>query len=314
MTSLVMSAIVIFGWIAYKTLPISDLPNVDFPTILVTATVPGANPDTMASAVATPLEKQFATIAGLNSMSSQSAVGLTQITLQFDLSRNIDGAALDVQAAITAASKQLPPQMITPPTFSKVNPANQPIIYLALSSPTMPLYQVDDYAETLIAQRISRVSGVAQVQVNGSQIFAVRVQADPEKLASYNLGINDISDAVVASNVNMPTGTLYGRFQAFTVQANGQLFKADNYKPVIITYRNGSPVRLADVANVIDSVQNDKTLGWYNGTPGIILAVMRQPGTNTIQVVDAVKKLLPTFKEIMLPMSNWTYFMIIRKH
>jgi len=299
MTSLVMAAFVIFGWIAYRTLPISDLPNVDFPTILVTATLPGANPDTMASAVATPLEKQFATIAGLNSMSSQSAVGLSQITLQFDLSRNIDGAALDVQAAITAASKQLPPQMITPPTFSKVNPANQPVIYLALSSPTMPLYQVDDYAETLIAQRISRVSGVAQVQVNGSQIFAVRVQADPEKLAAYNLGINDISTAVVASNVNMPTGTLYGRFQAFTVQANGQLFKADNYKPIIITYRNGSPVRLSDVANVIDGVQNDKTLGWYNGTPGIILAVMRQPGTNTIQVVDSVKKLLPTFKEIM---------------
>ncbi len=299
MTSLVMSAFVIFGWIAYRTLPINDLPNVDFPTILVTSTLPGANPDTMASAVATPLEKQFATIAGLNSMSSQSAVGLSQITLQFDLSRNIDGAALDVQAAITAASKQLPPQMITPPTFSKVNPANQPIIYLALSSPTMPLYQVDDYAETLIAQRISRVSGVAQVQVNGSQIFAVRVQADPEKLSAYNLGLNDISTAVVGSNVNMPTGTLYGRFQAFTVQANGQLFKADNYKPIIITYRNGSPVRLSDVANVIDGVQNDKTLGWYNGTPGIILAVMRQPGTNTIQVVDAVKKLLPTFKEIM---------------
>jgi len=299
MTSLVMFAFIIFGWIAYRTLPISDLPNVDFPTILVTATVPGANPDTMASAVATPLEKQFATIAGLNSMSSQSALGLTEITLQFDLSRNIDGAALDVQAAITAASKQLPPQMITPPTFSKVNPANQPILYLALSSPTMPLYQVDDYAETLIAQRISRVSGVAQVQVNGSQVFAVRVQTNPEKLASYNLGISDISNAVTGSNVNMPTGTLYGKFQAFTVQANGQLFHADNYKPIIVTYRNGSPIRIKDVANVIDSVQNDKTLGWYNGTPGIILAVMRQPGTNTIQVVDAVKKLLPDFKGMM---------------
>src|SRR5580658_5720343 len=261
MTSLVMAAFVIFGWIAYKTLPINDLPNVDFPTILVTATLPGANPDTMASAVATPLERQFATIAGLNSMSSQSALGLTEITLQFDLSRNIDGAALDVQAAITAAAKQLPPQMITPPTFSKVNPANQPVVYLALSSPTMPLYQVDDYAETLIAQRISRVSGVAQVQVNGSQIFAVRAQCDPEKLASYNLGINDVVTAIDAANVNMPTGTLYGRFQAFTVQANGQLFHADAYKPIIITYRNGSPVRLTDVANVIDGVQNDKTLG-----------------------------------------------------
>jgi len=299
MTTLVMTAFFIFGFIAYTSLPVNDLPNVDFPTILVTTTLSGANPDTMASAVATPLERQFATIAGLDSMSSQSAQGLSEITLQFNLSRDMDGAALDVQAAIAAAAKQLPPEMTIPPTFNKVNPANQPILYLALSSPTLPLYKVDEYAETLIAQRISRVSGVAQVQVNGSQMYAVHVQVDPEKLASYQLGLDEVATAVAASNVNMPTGTLYGKFQAFSVQANGQLFNADAYKPVIVTYRNGSPVRLSDVSNVIDSVQNDKTAGWYNGTPGIILAVMRQPGTNTIQVVDSIKNLLPTFRTIM---------------
>jgi HAE1 family hydrophobic/amphiphilic exporter-1 len=299
MTTLVMSAFVIFGWIAYKTLPVNDLPNVDFPTILVTATLPGANADTMASAVATPLEKQFATIAGLDSMSSQSALGLSQITLQFNLSRDMDGAALDVQAAIAAAAKQLPPQMTIPPTFSKVNPANQPVLYLALSSKTLPLYKVDDYAETLVAQRISRVAGVAQVQVNGSQVFAVHVQADPNKLAAYGIGMNDLASAVSASNVNMPTGTLYGRFRAFSVQANGQLFNAESYKPVIVTYRNGSPVRVQDVATVIDSVQNDKTAGWYNDTPGIILAVMKQPGANTIEVVNSIKKLMTGFRSVI---------------
>jgi HAE1 family hydrophobic/amphiphilic exporter-1 len=299
MTTLVMGAFLIFGWIAYRTLPVNDLPNVDFPTILVTSTLPGANADTMASAVATPLERQFATIAGLDSMSSQSSIGVANITLQFNLSRSMDGAALDVQSAIAAASKQLPPQMVVPPTFTKVNPANQPVLYLAVSSANLPLYKVDDYAETLIAQRISRVSGVAQVQVNGSQVFAVHVQVDPEKLAAYRLGIDEVSAAVSAANVNMPTGTLYGNFQAFTVQANGQLMDAEAYKPVIITYRNGSPVRVKDVGSVIDSVQNDKVAGWYNNTPGVILAVMRQPGANTIEVVDSVKKLLPTFKTVM---------------
>ncbi len=299
MTTLVMGAFVIFGWIAYRSLPVNDLPNVDFPTILVTAQLPGANADTMASAVATPLERQFATIAGLDSMSSQSAIGESLITLQFDLNRQMDGAALDVQSAIQAAAKQLPPQMQIPPTFTKVNPANQPILYLAVSSPNMPLYQVDDYAETLIAQRISRVSGVAQVQVNGSQVFAVHVQVNPDKLASYQLGIDDVATAVANANVNMPTGTLYGNFQAFSVQANGQLFHADAYRPVIITYRNGAPVRVSDVARVIDSVQYDKVAGWYNTTPGIILAVMRQPGTNTLEVVNSIKKLLPTFRGMM---------------
>jgi HAE1 family hydrophobic/amphiphilic exporter-1 len=294
-----MGAFLIFGWIAYKSLPVNDLPNVDFPTILVTASLPGANADTMASAVATPLERQFATIAGLDSLSSQSSIGITNVTLQFNLGRSMDGAALDVQAAIAAAAKQLPPEMSVPPTFTKVNPANQPILYLAVSSPNLPLYKVDDYAETLIAQRISRVSGVAQVQVNGSQVFAVHIQVDPEKLASYQLGVDEVSTALSSANVNMPTGTLYGNFQAFTVQANGQLFNAKAYKPVIIAYRNGSPVRIRDVAKAIDSVQNDKAAGWYNNTPGVILAVMRQPGANTIEVVDGIKKLLPTFTSVM---------------
>jgi HAE1 family hydrophobic/amphiphilic exporter-1 len=271
MTTLVMAAILIFGVISYGGLPVNDLPNVDFPTILVSATLPGANADTMASAVATPLERQFATIAGLDSMSSTSSLGLAQITLQFSLSRDMDGAALDVQSAIAAAAKQMPPQMTIPPTFSKVNPADQPVLYVAISSKTLPLYKVDDYAETLIAQRISRVTGVAQVQVNGAQTYAE------------------------AANVNMPTGTLYGNYQAFTVESNGQLFNAAAYRPIIIAYRNGSPVRLADIGDVIDSVQTDKVIGWFNNTPGIILAIRRQPGTNTIQVVDAVKKLLPTF-------------------
>jgi hydrophobic/amphiphilic exporter-1 (mainly G- bacteria), HAE1 family len=299
MTTLVMSAFVIFGWIAYRQLPVNDLPNVDFPTILVTAQLTGANADTMAAAVATPLERQFATIAGLDSMSSQSSIGESQITLQFNLSRDMDGAALDVQAAIAAAAKQMPPQMTIPPTFTKVNPANQPVMYLAVSSPTLPLYKVDDYAETLIAQRVSRISGVAQVQVNGSQVFAVHVQVNPDKLASYQLGIDELAAAVSNANVNMPTGTLYGNFQAFTVQANGQLFNAEAYKPVIVAYRNGSPVRLSDVARVIDSVQYDKVAGSYNGTPGIILAIMRQPGTNTIQVVNSVKALIPQFRAVI---------------
>jgi HAE1 family hydrophobic/amphiphilic exporter-1 len=301
MTTLVMFAILLFGAIGYTQLPISNLPNVDFPTIQVTSTLPGTSAETMASAVSMPLEKQFATISGLNQMTSNSSLGQSQITLQFDNSRNIDGAALDVQAAISAASKQLPPQMTIPPTFSKVNPASQPVIYLAVSSPNLPLYQVDYYAETVIAQRIARVSGVAQVQVNGSQQFAVRVQVNPTRIASYGLGIDDIMSAVANSNQNQPTGTLWGRHQAFTIESNGQLLSANQFKPVILTTKNGVPLRLDQVANVIDSVQNDKTAGQYNSTPSVILAVLRQPGANTIQVVDSIKALMPGFQANLPP-------------
>ena len=296
MTTLVMLGILFFGITAYRVLPVSDLPNVDFPTIQVSASLPGASPDTMASAVATPLEKQFSTIAGVDSMTSTSALGLTNITIQFSLDRSIDGAAQDVQAAIAKAQSQLPSGMPTPPTYQKVNPADQPILYLALSSPTLPLYTVDEYAETLLAQRISTISGVAQVQVFGSQKYAVRIQLDPNALASRGIGIDEVQKAVAQGNVNLPTGTLYGPHQAFNVQATGQLTNAAAYRPLIVTYRNGSPVRLGDLGRVLDSVQTDKVASWYNGERAVVLAIQRQPGTNTVEVVDAIRKLLPTFR------------------
>jgi HAE1 family hydrophobic/amphiphilic exporter-1 len=298
-TTLVMLAILAFGIAGYQLLPVSDLPNVDFPTLSVSASLPGASPETMAAAVATPLEKQFSTIAGLDSMTSTNALGITQITLQFTLSRDIDAAAQDVQAAIAKAASQLPPGMPTPPSYQKVNPADQPILYLALSSPTVKLSIVDEYAETLIAQRVSMVSGVAQVQVNGAQKYAVRVQLDPLALASRGVGIDEVSDAVQKANVNLPTGVLWGKHEALTVQANGQLADAAAYRPIIVTYREGSPVRLEEVARVTDSVENDKVASWYSGTRAIVLTVQRQPGTNTVEVVDAIKKLLPTFRAQM---------------
>jgi HAE1 family hydrophobic/amphiphilic exporter-1 len=296
MTTLVMLGILLFGVMGYRLLPVSDLPNVDFPTIQVSASLPGASPETMASAVATPLEKQFSTIAGIDSMTSTSALGTTQITLQFALSRNIDAAAQDVQAAITAAQRQLPPDMPSPPTYSKVNPADAPILYLALSSSTLPLSTVDEYAETTMAQRISMVSGVSQVAVFGSQKYAVRIQLDPSALASRGIGIDDVQAAIAKANVNLPTGTLQGSNQAFTVQATGQLTDAAAYRPLIVAYRNGSPVRLDQIGRVIDSVQNDLVATWHDNTRAIVLAIQRQPGTNTVEVVDSIRKLLPTFR------------------
>jgi HAE1 family hydrophobic/amphiphilic exporter-1 len=296
MTTLIMLGILFFGVMGYRSLPVSDLPNVDFPTIQVSAGLPGADPNTMASSVATPLEKQFSTIAGITSISSSSTLGSTQITLQFDLSRNIDGAAQDVQAAIAASLKQLPPGMPSPPTYQKVNPASQPVLYLSLSSDTLPLSKVDEYAETMLAQRISMVDGVAQVSVFGSQKYAVRVQADPLALASRGITMSDVQTAIQQGNVNLPTGTLDGSRQSYTVQANGQLNDADAFRSLILAYRNGAPVRLDEVAKVTDSVQNDKTASWFNDSRAIILAIQRQPGTNTIQVVDSIKALLPTFQ------------------
>ena len=301
MTTLVMMAILLFGILGYRALAVSELPNVDYPTIQVAASLPGASPDTMASAVATPLEKQFSTIAGIDSMTSSSSLGTTSITLQFDLSRNIDGAAQDVQAAIARASSQLPPSMPTPPTYQKVNPADQPILYLAMGSKTLPLYTVDQYAETLMGQRISMVKGVAQVQVYGSQKYAVRIQLDPQALATRQIGIDDVHTAVQNGNVNLPVGTLYGENRAFTLQANGQLTHASLYRPLIVAYRNGSPVRLEDLGKVYDSVQNDRVANWWNDTESVVLAIERQPGTNTVEVVDAVKQLLPQFRSIIPP-------------
>jgi len=301
MTTLIMIGIVLFGAAGYRKLPVSDLPNVDFPTIQVSAALPGASPETMAAAVATPLERQFSTIAGLDSMTSSSSLGQTAVTLQFALDRSLDGAALDVQAAITAAGSQLPPGMPAPPTFQKVNPADQPILYVALYSSSLPLSTVDEYAETVIGQRISTVSGVAQVNVQGAQKYAVRVELDPNALAARKIGIDEVQAALQKQNVNTPTGTLWGASQAFTVQATGQLLTAAAYRPVIVAYRNGSPVRLEELGRVIDSVQNDKTASWYSGERAIVLAILRQPGTNTVQVVDSIKTMLNTLEKQLPP-------------
>ncbi len=278
MTTLISLAIVMFGLMAYRYLPVNDLPNVDFPTIVVNASLPGASPETMASSVATPLEKQFSTIAGLSSMSSSNLQGSSSITLQFDLSRNLDAAAQDVQAAIVATQSQLPLGMPSPPSYKKVNPADQPILYLSLASSTMPISKVDEYAEDYLGERISMISGVAQVQVYGAAKYAVRIQVDPKALASRGIGIDEVAQAVAAGNVDLPTGILYGAHQQFTVQAQGQLVNAAAYRPLIVTYRNGSPVRLSDVGRVIDSVENDKTAGWTDGEPSVVLAIQRQPG------------------------------------
>ena len=306
MTALVMFAILLFGVMSYRMLPVSDLPNVDFPTILVSASLPGATPDTMASAVAMPLEKQFSTIAGVDSMTSTSTQGNTQITLQFNLSRSLDAAAQDVNSMIAKAGRDLPQSMPYPPSYQKVNPADSPILYLSLSSPTLRLSDVDEYAETLIAQRVSMINGVAQVSVYGSQKYAVHVKLNPKALASRQIGTDDVTNAIASGNVNQPTGTLYGSQKAFVVQANGQLQKAADYAPLIVAYRNGAPVRLRDLGKVVDGVEVDKTASWYYDTTGglrraIVLAIQRQPGTNTVEVVDSIKKLLPTFRQQMPP-------------
>src|SRR5438874_1254691 len=304
-TSLLMAAIALFGTVAYRALPVSDLPNVDFPTLLVTATLPGASPETMGASVATPLENQFSTIAGLDSMTSVNSLGSTQITLEFELNRGLDGAAVDTQAAITQASRLLPQGMPTPPTFTKVNPADQPILYLAITSKTLPLWTLDEFAETRLAQRISMVTGVAQVQVLGAQKYAVHVQMVPHSLAAHKIGINEVETALKGWNVNLPTGQITGPQRAFTLQASGQLTSAEQYKSLVVAYRNGTPVRLQELGDLKDSVEDDKTASWFY-TPedeqrAIVLAIQRQPGTNTIAVTDNVKNLLPVFQSELPP-------------
>ncbi len=306
MTTLIMMAILIFGVMAFRLLPVNDLPNVDFPTIQVSAGLPGASPETMAAAVATPLERQFSMIDGLDSMVSANTLGVTLITLQFSLRRNLDAASQDIQAAISRAQRQLPVQMPAPPSYSKVNPALSPILFMVLTSPTLPLSTLDEYGETMMSQRISMVDGVAQVMVYGSQVYAVRVQLDPDAMAAKKVGLDQVGAAITGGNVNLPTGVMYGRDQAFTLQANGQLFDAASFRELIVTYRNGAPVRLKDVGRVLDSVQNDKVASWYYSKAGsqraLMLAVQRQPGTNTVQVTSAVKALLPIFRK-QLPAS-----------
>src|SRR5881409_1449188 len=302
MTTLVMLGILMFGIMAYRQLPVSDLPNVDFPTISVSASLPGANPETMASAVATPLERQFTTIAGLDSMISTSALGTTGITLTFDLSRPLDAAAQDVQSAIAKFASQLPRDMPSPPTYQKVNPADQPILYLALTSQTLPLYALDEYGETNLAQRISTVSGVAQVNVIGAQKYAVRIQLDPRALATRGIGIDEVAAGIAAGNVNLPTGILWGPHRAYTVQANGQLQDAAAFRPLVVAYKNGAPVRLQDLGSVLDDVQDNKSAAWYNGSRAIVLAIQRQPGANTVEVAARVRTVMDRLK-LLLPAS-----------
>jgi hydrophobic/amphiphilic exporter-1 (mainly G- bacteria), HAE1 family len=292
-TTLLLILILVVGGMAYTLLPIADLPTIDFPTIQVSAGLPGASPETMASSVALTLEKQLSTIAGLSSISSNSSLGSTNITLQFDLSRNIDSAAQDVQAIIAKTARALPPGMPAPPSLQKSNPTDAPVLYLVMQSDTLPLSLVDQYAQT-IAQRLSQVNGVALVNVMGSRKYAVRVDVDPLKLAAHGVGIDEVASAITSSNVNVPTGTLYGNEKNFVVQAEGQLFKASGYGPIIIAYRNGNPVRLNEVAHVFDGVENDRVGDTYMDKPSIDMSVSKQPGTNVVQVVDDVKALVPS--------------------
>jgi HAE1 family hydrophobic/amphiphilic exporter-1 len=300
-TTLLMAGILVFGAMAYQQLPVADLPSVDFPTIRVTAALPGASPETMASSVALPLEKQFSAIAGLASMNSTSTQGGADITLQFDLSKNIDAAAQDVQSMIGRASRQLPPEMPSPPSYQKVNPADQAIFFIVMRTSTLPLSALDELAQSNVAQRISMVNGVAQVNVFGSQKFAVRVDVDPRELAARGIGIDEVASSIQSANVNMPTGTIYGE-RTFVVRTNGQLMRAATYGPSIIAYRGGYPVRLDEVARVYDGVENDRTASWQNGERCIYLAVQKQPGTNVVQVVESIKALLPAIRE-QLPAS-----------
>ncbi len=307
MTTLVMVGFLVFGTLSYQKLAVSDLPVVDYPTITVTSALPGASPETMASAVATPLEKQFTTIAGVDNMTSTSSLGSTSITLQFSLDRNIDAAAQDVQSSISKTLRELPPGIV-PPSMSKSNPADQPILYLSFRSKTMPLSQLDEYIQTSIAQRLSTIGGVAQVQVLGTQKYAARVQLDPRKLASRGIGIDEVASAVAQQNVNLPTGVLWGANKAYTVSANGQLANAAQFGEVIAAYRNGAPVRLKDLGQVVDGVQNDKIAGWYKDTRAISLGVQKQPGTNTVEVADAIQAMLPTLRAQIPAAIEFTLF------
>jgi HAE1 family hydrophobic/amphiphilic exporter-1 len=280
-TALLMIGILIFGTVGYRALPVNDLPVIDFPTIMVMASLPGASPETMASSVAAPLEREFSTIAGLDNMTSSSQRSQTFLTLQFSLDREIDSAAADVQNSISSVARRLPPGMPNPPTTRKLNPADRPILQVSLNSTTLPASQVNEYAETVIAPQISTINGVSQVAQFGGgsgSKYAVRVQLDPNKLVNRQISLDDISSAIGQHNANLPTGTLWGNNQAFTVQANGQLNTAAEYRPLIVAYRNGSPVRLQDLGQVIDGVQDDKSASWFNLRNSVMLSVNRQPG------------------------------------
>ena len=300
-TSLMMLGVLVFGIGAYALLPVAALPNVDFPTIVVSVNYPGASPETVASAVATPLEQQFAAIPGLDQMTSTSGIGSLSITLQFDLARNIDAAAQDVLTAINAATGVLPKDLPNPPTYRKTNPADRPILIYAVYSKAMPIYKVDDYAYTIVAQKISTVNGVSESRIFGQKPYAVHVRVNPGALAARGIGLEDVHNALTTATVNRPKGNLEGAHQVFTIDTNDQLFNADSFKKVIVAYRNGAPVRLSDVAEVIDATQNERIGAWYYDTPAEGLAIQRQAGANTIQLVDTIKRWIPRLEESIPP-------------
>ena len=301
LTTLMTASLIVFGAFAYRLLPVAALPAVDFPTIQITATFPGASPETMAASVASPIERQLSTISGISSMTSSSSLGSTQITIQFDLGRNIDGASLDVQTALATAQRRLPVEMTTPPFFRKVNPGDFPVLYVSMRSDTMPLSAVDDYAETVLAPQISQLPGIAQVLVFGAQKFAVRVQVDPVAAAARNISLDDVRSVVAKANSSAPVGTLQGEQQSVTLLATGAMNHAADYRDVVVAYRNGAPVKLNEVARVIDSVENDKIATWFNDARAIVLAIQRQPDANTVEVVDMVRAKLPAMRAQVPP-------------
>jgi len=301
LTTLMTASLIVFGAFAYRLLPVAALPAVDFPTIQINASLPGASPETMAASVASPIERQLSTISGISSMSSTSSLGASEITIQFDLGRNIDGASLDVQTALAVAQRRLPAEMTTPPFFRKVNPGDFAVLYISLRSDTMPLSKVDDYAETVLAPTISQLSGVAQVQVFGAQKFAVRVQVDPGAAAARNISLDTIRDVVAKTNSSAPVGVLEGKDRSTTLLATGAMERASDYRDVVVAYRNGAPIKLNEVARVIDSVENDNVASWFNDSRAIVLAIYRQPDANTVEVVDLVRSKLPQLRAQVPP-------------
>ena len=306
LTTLMTASLIVFGAFAYRLLPVAALPAVDFPTIQITATFPGASPETMAASVASPIERQLSTISGISSMTSSSSLGSTQITIQFDLGRNIDGASLDVQTALAVAQRRLPVEMTTPPSFRKVNPGDFPVLYVSMRSDTLPLSSVDEYAETVMAPTLSQLPGVAQVLVYGAQKFAVRVQVDPAAAAARNISLDDIRTVVAKANSSTPVGVLQGPQQSVTLLATGAIEKAADYRDVVVAYRNGAPVKLNEVARVIDSVENDTVASWFNDSRAIVLAIQRQPDANTVEVVDLVREKLPAMRAQIPPAIQMT--------
>jgi HAE1 family hydrophobic/amphiphilic exporter-1 len=309
LTTLITASFIVFGVFAYRVLAVAALPRVDYPTIMIQAQLPGASAETMAASIASPIERQLSTIAGISAMTSMSTQGQTQITIQFDLNRDIDGASLDVQTALATAARRLPPEMTTPPFFRKLNPGDFPVLFISLRSATLPLSTVNEYAETTLAQQISQLPGVAQVLVYGAQKFAVRVQVDPLAAAARNISFEDIRTAVARANSNVPVGTIFGPKQNVTLQASGALEKAADYRNITVAWRNGAPVKLEEIARVIDSVENDKIASWFNDTRAIVLAIQRQPDANTIAVVDSVRDRLPSFRAQVPPSIELEFLM-----